>query len=376
MDDADQKRGADMTSATAEPVRSGLPVLPPLAAVLEILLLVVLPGLLDYFVPGFPSLNEMHPHFYWLPVVLLSAQYGSLSGLLTAGAAIMLAALLGWSDQEIGENHFSYLLRVWLQPVLWIATAVVLGQFRLRQIEQKEELGRAVQELTSQRHSIAEHARNLRTRCEHLERIIATRREPDARTLLTALGRIQSPEAVTADTALHEALRLAFGDCRAAVYVRDPGVARQLRLAARHGEAGRQSNPETIGDGQPLYGAAFLGGRALSVLNPGDERDLQPHGLAAVPIRAADQTVLGVLLLEHAAPSEIDAGTVDRLGAVAALIASRLGDGAQPGTTGRPLPAPVSPERQEAPLHRPWRGVRWRDIARRTAAIRTNSRSG
>ncbi len=374
MDDADPTRRST-TSPPAETVRSGLPVLPPLAALLEIMALVVVPGLLDHFVPGFPSINETQPHFFWLPVVLLSAQYGSLSGLLTAGVAIMLASLLGWPEQEIGENHFSYLLRVWLQPVLWIATAVILGQFRLRQIEKKEELARAVDTLTSQRQSIAEHARNLRARCEHLERIIAARREPEARHLLAALGRIHSPDAVIADAALHEALRLAFGNCRAAVYVPDPDDAGQLRLGARHGEGQEQPAPLRIGPSEPLYRAAFLQGRAVSIFHPGDERELLGHGLAAVPIFAADRAVLGMLVLENAAASEIDASTGDRLAVVAAQIASRLGD-VDRDAGHHHVPPPDPGQRPLMPPRKAWRAVRWRDTARRAALVRSNSRSG
>ena len=104
-----------MTKTTTETItpieseRPGLPVLPPLMALVEILVLMVVPGLLDYFWTGFPSLAETQPHFFWLPVLLLSLQYGTVSGLLAAGVAITITALLGWPDQEVGENHFNYL---------------------------------------------------------------------------------------------------------------------------------------------------------------------------------------------------------------------------------------------------------------------------
>lgn len=379
MQDADGRRGSDETirqalGSTNEPQGSGLPVLPPAVALIEIVLLVVAPGLLDYFVPGFPSLNEMQPHFYWLPVVLLSAQYGSLSGLLAAGSAILLATLLGWPEQEIGENHFSYLLRIWLQPVLWIATAVVLGQFRLRQMEKKEALSQAVGELAGQRQAIAEHARNLRARCAHLERLIATRREPEAKALLAALGRIQSDEPGIADRALHEALQLAFGECRAAIYVLEAG---RLRLASRHVNGMAEYAPESIEPQEPLHRAAVGERRQLSVLTPGDEKDLAGRGLAAVPILAPDRSVSGVLLLEQAEAAEIDDGTAARLAAVAALIAMRLADGL--GAAGQPrLPLTLAgpADRHGGGARRGWRHVKWRDDARRASTVRAGGRVG
>ena len=94
------------------------------------------PAALDHFWPSFPTLSQMQPHFFWLPVLLLSLQYGTVSGLLAAGVAIVLTAWLGWAEQEVGENHFNYLLRISTQPMLWLVAALLLGQFRLRQIEQ------------------------------------------------------------------------------------------------------------------------------------------------------------------------------------------------------------------------------------------------
>jgi hypothetical protein len=367
MTDNDPTRGAAADAGGRD--GSGLPVLPPLAAVVEVLLLVVLPGLVDYFVPAFPSLNEMQPHFFWLPVLLLSVQYGTVSGLLAAGAAIAMAALLGWPEQEIGENHFTYLLRIWLQPVLWLATAVVLGQFRLRQIERAAALSREVAELGAQRQAISEHARNLRARCEDLERVIATRRDPDARLLLAALGRMQSPDAKVAETALNEALALGFGDCTLSVWLRDGA---RLRLAHRLGAATAASERTSLEPGEALYAAIVEQGRLLSVALPGDERELAGAGLAAAPIADANGGVRGMLLLERAQAAEIDEGTALRLAALAGLIDERLRD--EPVTAEAPTARPLRPVLVEAATaQRSWRQVRWRSGSRRT---RAGSRSG
>lgn len=351
---------------------SALPVLPPVAALLEILLLVVVPGLLDFYVPAFPTLNDLHPHFYWLPVVLLSVQYGSLSGLLAAGTAILLAALLGWPEQDIGENHFTYLLRIWLQPVLWIATAVVLGQIRLRQIEQKELLLRTVQELTVQRQSIAGHARNLRHRCDHLERIIAAKREPDAKQLLAALGQINSADTGAAELALHDALRLAFGTCRVAIYFLDGD---QLRLAAQHGEGAPAV--ASVGIDERLYRAVIFERRSLSVLNAGDETDLGGLGLAAVPISRGHTAAAGLLLLQGAGPDVLDEHTIWRLTAIAAMIASRREDAGLRSAASPTVALALSGNVRSGPTgNRSWRRVKWQNSERRPVAVRAGNRSG
>ncbi|MEZ5818168.1 MAG: GAF domain-containing protein [Hyphomicrobiaceae bacterium] len=317
MPETNQSKAASAEADIDAP--TGLPVLPPLAALVEIVVLVVLPGLLDMFVPSFPSLNDTQPHVYWVPVLLLTLQYGSASGLLAAGVAIVLSSTLGWSEQDIGENHFNYLLRIWSQPVLWIATAVILGQLRLRQIERKQALGRSVTELAGQRQMLADHARQLRARCEQLELAIATRYETDAQGLLAALGRTQHASYPEAVSALHEAIGRAFGDARLSVHLLEDG---HLRTVFRHGPADASS----VGPLTPqskLYEAVVQRGLALNILDPSSEDMLAAQGLAAVPVFGAGRSVIGAVVLESCDPSHLDTSTLDRLAAIAGLIAAR-----------------------------------------------------
>lgn len=367
---SERNETSNAATSASEELATGLPVLPPLTAVIEVIVLVVLPGILDLFVPAFPSLNEMQPHFFWLPVLLLTLQYGSASGLLAAGTAIVLSSLLGWPEQEIGENHFSYLLRIWLQPVLWIATAVILGQLRLRQIERKQALGRAVAELTGQRQSLAEHARSLRERCDRLERLVSTRRGPDARDLLAALGRIDAADADPATHALGDALSLAFGQSAVSILTLDGDA---LRIAYRHAPPGAPPPPGPIGTGSPFFTALAVERRALSVLTPGCEHDLDGRGLAAAPIIAADGHVEGAILLETADPDDLDADTTLRLRAIAAMVSGRLRS-----TSGASrVPGPTAPyvDVRVGKSDSLWRRVRWQ-FGRHRAASARSSRTG
>ena len=84
---------ASPSGATASPARApapfGIQVLPPPIALIEIVALIVPFTLLDHFVTSFPNLADIQPHPFWLPVLLLSLQYGTMSGLLAASAAIL-----------------------------------------------------------------------------------------------------------------------------------------------------------------------------------------------------------------------------------------------------------------------------------------------
>lgn len=315
-------------SATNPNPNQGWPVLPPRVAIVEMLVLLVLPAALDHFWSAFPSLAELHPHPFWLPVLLLSLQYGTISGLLAAGLAIALSAVIGWPDQEVGENHFNYLLRIWAQPVLWLAAALVLGQFRMRQIERKQELVRQVAELSSQRTAIADHAANLRRRCDALEREIARRCDPSVRALLRAIGRLDAVgeagrEQLEARALLAECLELAFGRCQIAVFVRDGD---HLRMIMRHkGSKSAANARDTLAVSEPLAAAVVGEGRPVSVMVPGEEAMLAGEGLVSVPIFSTQRDhVQGMLKLEQLDPSELDQWTSDRLAVMASHIAPLL----------------------------------------------------
>lgn len=346
--------------ARSQPVsdepRPGLPVHPPLAALIEVLLLVVLPTALDYWWPAFPSLTDVQPHPFWLPVLLLSLQYGTVSGLLAAGTAIAATSLLGWSEQEIGENHFSYLLRIWAQPVLWLATALVLGQFRMRQIEMKQELARQVWELSAQRAALADYAGNLGQRCERLERAIATRRLPQGRVVLSALGQLGAATSAQAATRLATCLDLAFGPVSASVFVREGDG---LRLAERHGWADDAAWATHFAADHALCRAVVGSGHSLSILRPAEEGDLAGQGIAAVPILAGlEARVVGMVKLETITPEELGEDIADRLRAVAVQLAPLVARGLLGAGAAAPVPEPdaAPPLSSRA---RVWRQILW-----------------
>ena len=209
-----------------------LPVLPPWLALVEIALLLVAPILLQFAWPAFPDLTTYNPHPYWGPVLLLSLQYGTVSGVLSAIVAIAGMVLIGLPEPDIGENHFAYLIRVWTQPVLWIATALLLGHFRMHQIEQRDELMRRVDDLTNSSSALADHATNLRARCDQLERRIAVRAISASDQTLEHLAAIARSR--PADMAHHfDALvRAALPGGVASLYARDAGG---LSLVAKSG---------------------------------------------------------------------------------------------------------------------------------------------
>lgn len=291
-----------------------LPVLPPVFALVELAIFAAA-VVLEYVWPAFPDLTKLNPHPYWLPVLLISLQYGTLSGLLAAAIAILGTVLIGLPEQDIGEAYFNYLVRAWAQPVLWLVVALLLGAFRMRQIEQRDDLLGQVEELEQQSRVLDQHAEDLQARCDRLERDLATKSRPEPERLLSALARCAEGAHAPAD--LEAALAASLPDTAASLYTR---TGNGLQLVHAHAWPAEAKWPRSISGLEPLALMVVGAGKPLSILSSSDEKTLLGHGLFAVPILDESGPV-GMLKIERMPAGAIGPQTLPRLSLLAAHFA-------------------------------------------------------
>lgn len=319
------------TEPTKEPAAGdGLPLLPPLTALAELAFAFALIFGIDWLYPQLAVL-DMQPHPFWIPVLMLGLQYGTVSGLVAAGAAIAATLFGGLPEAGIGENHFAYFLRVWGQPILWIAMALLVGQFRMRQIAAKQELRRLSEALVRQRDDLARHATGLRDRCALLERELAARRDHPPQRALALVARLSASEPASRSVPLSEIVDALFPGARARLYLmRDGDLVEQ-----DDGEhAGATAGAPRLSAAHPLAKALLADGKPRSVLDPAGEKLLDGLGLAAVPVRkAGERGIAGVVILERAASGALTADGIAALDYVAGLLAPRQQEPLPSGST-------------------------------------------
>ena len=296
---------------------SGLPVLPPVGALLELAVMVALIVIIDW---AFPTLGFMtlEPSPFWLPVLLLSLQYGTVAGLLAAAAATAAYVFNGVAEQAVGENFFSYLLRIWALPILWLGVALVLGQFRLRQIAEKQELRQNLTKRTHEAQRLSGYAKDLEARCQTLERHMTTRTAAAVKPVLDALAKVADPAAdlqAVLDTIAHSIWP--GSQVSVSAVTRDG-----CQIIARSGWPDQALWPEEIATGHLLYRAIVNERRPVSILFRGDEQVLDGLGIAAHPILTFDTSrVAGMLKIEMIDPRFLDDETAAHLAMIARLLA-------------------------------------------------------
>ncbi len=321
----------------AAPLRRGssagtLPVLPPRFALVELAIFASI-VVAELLWEPFPDLSKLNPHPFWIAVLLLSLQYGTVSGLLAAAVAIGGSWLIGLPEPEIGESYFNYLVRIWTQPVLWIVVALLLGSFRMRQIEERNELDHQIHELTVRSAAMTNFSTQLKGRVDQLERRLATGVKSETDRLLNAFGALNTPGSrETWAQSVHAALSAALPDSQVSLF---SVVPQGLKLALAHGWPEMARWRRDIPDADPLARAITAEARAVSVLNSGDDRILAGDGLFAVPLFAHDTgLVVGMLKIEHLPAAAVDRTTLPRLQVLAQHLAPT---GTAPASA--PLPA-------------------------------------
>ena len=291
-------------------------VFPPLQAIAELAVLTGAIATADFLFPA-ANIANLEPSPYWLPVLLLSLQYGTLAGLLAAAAAILAYVLNGFPEQGIGEELFSYLIRIWALPMLWIGAALILGQFRLRQIEAKQALKEELTAKQFETSALTDYISVLEKRLHKIEHNVSAGKLPAAPEVLSALRPfLNQPADLTA--ALQGLTQTVLPRAAISLFAVSPAGAERVASAGwREGDRFLTALPAT----HPLLKTLISERRALSILNPGDEHGLAGQGLAACPVAAADGVrIAGILKLERIDAARLNEDTAGDLMLIARLI--------------------------------------------------------
>jgi polysaccharide biosynthesis protein PelD len=296
-----------------------LPVLPPRFALVELFVFAAL-IICEFQIEAFPDLTRLNPHPYWIAVLLLSLQYGTVSGLLAAALAIGGTLLIGLPEAEIGESYFNYLVRVWTQPVLWIVVALLLGTFRMRQIEERDGLQQQVDDAVAQAASLSGYTRQLKSRLDSLERRLAASAKPETGRLLEAFhsvsdGRTSDQQIQAARTALS----LAFPTASLSLLAADGGGFRQILAHNWPVDATWRTD---LRPDDALARHLMAERRIISILHAADDAVLGRDAKIIVPIATRDGIgIAGALRVDQMAAGDLDHRVTARLDAVARALA-------------------------------------------------------
>jgi hypothetical protein len=313
--------------------------LPSRAGVIELVVLFVLLIAIERLIMSPGDFAKLQPHPYWLPVILLSLQYGTADGVLAAAVAILVSMATGWPSQGVGEEYYRYIVRVWAVPITWIMMSILIGEVRARQRSQIVELKRDLVTTRDQAEGITSHCYKLEDKIQRLEREFATVEASSLDTLVAALQDLRRGDPRAWPETLARAHRGLVGSGTIEVLLR---TERAYFLVAQSAIADGKG-PAVAAGGQRGDGAAFVllldkvmaGRRALSAQNVDDAIALDGLAAMALPLAmtvagsgpdGAEPTsrIIGVLLVETLPPERLNVDTENRLEVLAREVSQAL----------------------------------------------------
>ncbi len=235
----------------------------------------------------------LHP--FWIPVLLLSAQYGTNTGLLAAIASTIALLAGNLPPQGLLEDRFTWLFETTRVPMLWFLASVVLGELRTRQLREADKIRGDLGEARRRENVLVDAYKRLETAKEALETRVAGQLRT-ALALYEAARGIEKLEPSEVLPGVSTLVRSVMNPERFSLYLLQNGA---LELVLAEGGTPEDVLPRFYYPETRLFQETIGRQRILSVANPEDEDVLAGVGMIAAPLIAtASGRIVGMLKIE------------------------------------------------------------------------------
>jgi polysaccharide biosynthesis protein PelD len=268
----------------------------PLSALLQLAGFFVVALVIDYTLLEGDRFAGIQPHPFWIPVLLLSLQFGTNAGLLAVLTASTCLLVGNLPEQMLSEDRFSYLLHLSTQPLLWLATALVIGEMRSRQLGRVRQILEEHERAETERDTIAAAYQDMKGAKMDLEMRVAGQVRTLAATCEALAGVNLSTEAVLGNA--HRVINGVLSPQAFSLFLIDGGG--MLRGVSNEGWQEVTPLLRCFDSDSALYRGVIGQGRVLCVARPEDEALLGDQGVLAGPLRdSSTGEVLGMLKIER-----------------------------------------------------------------------------
>ena len=244
------------------------------------------------------------PHPFWIPVLLMSGQYGIMGGLFATLAATAAYFMVGLPAQSAIQDFYDYAGIVAVQPCAWFGTALVLGGLRTLHIHHHADLQERFEQTELMAEEVAYGLERAVSEIERLEQRIATDTSTRA-ALLHGLAKLDVTDRRAVVGSIADVIRFGAGATSFAVYLAGP---RGLEPCVG------------VEDGVILATASIP---PLPTPDAGADQE-HTHMPLCVPIGSTDGEPAGVVVCTRLNPSQDSAIAYHRLSEIGRVLAALL----------------------------------------------------
>ncbi|MCP5361526.1 MAG: GAF domain-containing protein [Hyphomicrobiales bacterium] len=265
-----------------------------LSALLETLAFLSFCLLLDFLFGEGNRFWSVSPHPFWIVVLLVAVQYGTKEAVV---AALLSSAflLVGNLPAQQLQTTYEYLLEISQRPILWLATSVVLGEMRVRQIRERNDLRNRLYTAERETYTITRAYQRLKEVKESLETRLAGEMR-SAISIYEAAKALRSLDRGQIIHAVQDVIHATLNPQKFSLYVIEESG---LRLATTQGWDESDHFVQFYPSDTPLYQRIVGEKKILCVVNENDERILTGQGIVAGPlIDGVSGEIFGMLKVE------------------------------------------------------------------------------
>jgi polysaccharide biosynthesis protein PelD len=247
---------------------------------IEIAIFFIAMLVLDYTVGHGIRFFAVSPHPFWIIVLLISIQYGTNEGVVTALIATLILLSGNIPTQSVMQDRFEYIIYLIKNPLLWFAAAIFIGELRVRQIKERDDLRYSLSLAEEREATIAESYESLKKIKESMELHIAG----EMQTALKAYQVFKKLESLSKEEILlgaKDLMSVLINPKKYSVYAL---TTRGFELITSEGWEKKDSFAEIFLSTTLLYREIASRQRVLCVINLEDRDFLENEGVLAAPI--------------------------------------------------------------------------------------------
>lgn len=295
----------------------------PLIAIVETIVFFALAIIADELWFGGDRFWNTQPHPFWLPVLLLTFQYGTGAGVLASVFAILGLFTGNYPGPSFNQDAYEYIFSLSKNPILWLLCAVVLGELRIRHLREMEALREMTADYKHKRDLLYDAYMHMHALKNQYEAYVRGQNHGVSASFRAAKKLIRTDERMVLDNV--------------SFFLNETIKAKEFSIYLRYGEMlipamknySTQSHPEDFFSrpGEELITAVIQEKKILCIASPEDEKILAGEALFAGPLQDEAGRVMGLLKIESLEFNDLTVETIEIFSAVCECLGQALAVG-------------------------------------------------
>lgn len=293
------------------------------SAWIEILGFLLIVLLVDYLWFDGTRFRDFHPHPFWVIVLVASVQYGSTAGIITTVLASFLLLAGNIPQMHFTHDFHHYVLDKLIQPLMWLAAAVVLGELSSRNIRERKDMGTQLAEALHRIKLLTRSVEQIQGIRERLEVRVAGQLRTVSKTWKAAQA-IEQLEPEQVMSGVKEMVSTLLEPEQFSLFLLKND---QLQIAMCSGWKDQDPHRQTFNENSPLFQTIAGDNRVISIAHAEDEAILDGQGIIAGPIINPETgALIGMLKIEDLGFAQMSVSTVENFSFICQWVGSVYGN--------------------------------------------------